>query len=116
MIMTFVFHVQAAYADLCPEGFKSLCDLKAEKAGGAVSAIVSILIILAIVLALIYLVYGGIKYITSGGDKGKIDAARSHITAAIIGLLIALATFFIVGLLLGLFGLSINNLKIPTLV
>lgn len=33
-----------------------------------------------------YLVYGGIEWITSGGDKGKLESARNKITNGIIGL------------------------------
>ncbi len=43
-----------AYADLCPPGdFMNLCDLKPDKAGGAVGSIVTILSILAIGLELL---------------------------------------------------------------
>ncbi|HSW48135.1 MAG TPA: hypothetical protein VLG67_03555 [Candidatus Saccharimonadales bacterium] len=106
-----------AYADLCPPGdFQNLCALKADKAGGIIGNIVSGLIILAIALTLIYLVYGGIKYITSGGDKAKVDAARSHIRAAIIGLLISLAAFAILNIITYLFlGQSVTKFKLPTL-
>ena len=33
-----------------------------------------------------YLVYGGVEWITSGGDKGKLESARGKITNGIIGL------------------------------
>jgi hypothetical protein len=35
-----------------------------------------------------YLVYGGVEWITSGGDKGKLESARNKITNGIIGLAI----------------------------
>ena len=105
---------------LCPAGFTSLCNLDPNKNPNAMSnvvtSIVTILIIIAAILSLFYLVYGGIKWITSGGDKAKLDAARSHLTAAVIGLVIALLALFIVGLFLGFFGIDIKNLSLPTLV
>ena len=104
------------YADLCPPGdFAHLCELKADKAGGIAGTIISALIILAVILTLLYLVYGGIKWITSGGEKAKIDAARSHITAAVVGLVIALLAYVIVGIVLGFFKLDVRQLKVPTL-
>ncbi|NTW14767.1 MAG: hypothetical protein HGA38_00165 [Candidatus Moranbacteria bacterium] len=41
-----------------------------------------------VMLALIFLVLGGIFYITSGGDSKRIDKAKAMITAAMIGLAI----------------------------
>jgi len=59
----------------------------------------TIMIILCIVLALIFIVYAGIQWITSGGDKTKLQAARAKLTWAIVGIIIALAAFFIVSLI-----------------
>lgn len=59
---------------------------------------ITIMIILAVILAIIFFILGGISWITSGGDKSKITAARSRITFAIIGLIIALVAFFIVNI------------------
>jgi hypothetical protein len=103
------------YAALCPQNFQSLCSLRVGEAGGIVARIVTILLILAIILTLFYLIYGGIKWITSGGDKGKIDEARKHISSAIIGLIISLAAFFIVGFFMGIFGFGFSDLRVPTL-
>src|SRR5580698_6477221 len=44
---------------------------------------VTIMLIVAAILALIFLIYGGIRWITSGGDKQKVAAARARITYAI---------------------------------
>ena len=58
----------------------------------------TIMITLAVILCLIYLILGGIQWISSGGDKNKVAGARAKITYAIIGLVVALLAFFIVGL------------------
>lgn len=60
---------------------------------------VTIMIILAVILALIFFIWGGIMWITSGGDKAKIASARSRLTYAIIGLLVAFGAFFIVSII-----------------
>lgn len=65
----------------------------------ALSNGLTIMIILCVVLALIFLVLGGIQWITSGGDKSKIQAARAKLTWAIVGLVVAFSAFFIVSLL-----------------
>lgn len=112
---------QAAHAapgDLCPPGdFANLCKLDVAKGGNSiVGTIVQFLLIIAVVLALMYLVYGGIRYITSGGDKAKVDAARSHITAAVVGLILAFAAYLIVNVVAYVFGVNITKLAIPKLV
>lgn len=60
--------------------------------------VLTVVMVIAILLVLLYLVLGGIEWITSGGEKGKTEAARNKITAAVIGIIIlasayALASF-----------------------
>jgi len=40
------------------------------------------------IIAVIFIIYGGFKYITSGGDSGKVTEAKNALIYAIIGLLI----------------------------
>ena len=76
--------------------------------------VVTIVFIVAAALTFAYLIYGAIKWITSGGEKSKVEEARNKITAAIIGLLILAATWAIFQLVLTIaFGDS--GLTIPTL-
>lgn len=72
--------------------------------GRLLNSFVSGAIVLALIMVLFYLVLGGIQWITSGGDKGKTEAARNKITSAIIGLAIVAASwaiFMIVGYVFG---------------
>lgn len=67
-------------------------------------------------LAIIFIVIGGIRYILAGGDPKATDAAKNQITAALIGLIVALlsvAIVVIVGNLLGTTGLNLPGTK-PT--
>lgn len=45
---------------------------------------------------LIYFAMGGLTWITSGGDKGKVDSAKSRMTSAAIGMIIITVTYGIV--------------------
>lgn len=79
------------------------------------------MLVLAVMLAVGFLIYGGIKWIMSGGDKGKVDAARGTVTAAIIGLIIAFLAFFIISVVSYLFGVKGDgtngtNFTLPKLV
>lgn len=58
---------------------------------------------------IIYLVWGGIEYLTSGGDKAKIADAQSKITSSVIGIAILVASYAITLFIEGVF--KINILK-----
>ncbi|HRN96042.1 MAG TPA: hypothetical protein PLD54_01180 [Candidatus Levybacteria bacterium] len=72
--------------------------------------------VVAILLALLYLIWGGINWIMSGGDKEKVGAARSKIIAAIVGLILVIFSYVILNFVLVIMtGQGINGLKLPTL-
>ncbi len=116
-----VFAQDFGIVDPCAEdrglNFSRLCDVGAEGVGGLISNIITILFIVAVLLAIGFLVYGGIKWITSGGDKGKVEAARGTIVAALVGLVLVFVSYFVINLVAQFFGLgSLGNFDIPTLV
>ncbi len=82
-----------------------------------ITSIISALVILVLIgAALIFffmLVLGGIRYITSGGDKGQTESARGQITAALIGLVIVFAAWAIINLINIFFGINILSLNLP---
>lgn len=81
-----------------------------------VSKIIDVVFIVAAAMTFFYLIFGAISWITSGGDKGKVEAARNKITAAVIGLLILAATWGAFTLIVQLFfGTDINNIQLPSL-
>lgn len=83
----------------------------------AVLFTVRILIIGAFILALIFLLLGGIRWITSGGDAKALEGAKGMVTASIVGLLIILASFSLIALLEFFFDVKIIScaLQVPTL-
>ena len=66
-------------------GFKCITEL--------VFRVVDAAIIGAGILLLVYLVYGGVEWLTSGGDKAKLESARAKLTNALIGVAIIAASF-----------------------
>lgn len=65
-----------------------------------------IIFTLGAIFTLIFVVLGGIKFITSGGDPAKIASARSTIIYAIVGMVLLILSFVIMYLIQALF---INN-------
>lgn len=83
--------------------------------GNIISALIGILITIATVASLLYLVIGGLSWIVSDGDKGKLEQARNKITQAILGLIIVVAAWAIWVLIGKVFGFNVNSLPIPIL-
>lgn len=63
---------------------------------------------------IMYFLWGGIEWITAGGDKGKIETARAKITQGLIGLAILAASFVIVKFLQTAVGLDLLNIVWPS--
>jgi len=61
------------------------------------------------------LLIGGIKWISAGGDKARLEGAQKQITHALVGLAILLSTFAIIGLIGYLFGIDLLKITLPTL-
>lgn len=64
-------------------------------------------------LVLLYFAWGSIEWISSGGDKGKVEAARMKMTNAAVGIIILVSGFTIIGFFSNLvFGNDFNLLKL----
>lgn len=55
---------------------------------GIITVFVNIFSVIVAIVAVIMIIWGGFKYITSGGDSGNITTAKNTIIYAIIGLVI----------------------------
>lgn len=69
-----------------------------------INAVLSLVMVVAGLLVLVYLIWGAFDWLTSGGDKGKIDAARQKMTAAVVGIIIVSASYAILLLVLTFLG------------
>ena len=61
-----------------------------------IADIINIFSVIVGIVAVIMIIYGGFRYITSGGDSGNITTAKNTILYAIIGLVIVARAQFIV--------------------
>jgi hypothetical protein len=77
-----------------------------------VSKIIGVMTVVAFIWFTFQLIIGAIRIVTSGGDKGQLEAARKQITSGIIGVVVVIAAVFIVSLIGTLLG--INNILNPT--
>ncbi len=97
---------------------KNLCALGStpDSIAKSIRNVVIAILVIAVLIALFYLIWGAIKWIISGGDKAAVESARNTIVAALVGLIVAFLAYFIISLVLGIFGLSLTNLAIPNII
>ena len=84
--------------------------------GSFIGWLIGLIFIITSIIFFFILIFGGVKWITSGGDEKKVAAARASITSALVGLAIVFASWAIMKLLGSLLGFDIFNLSIKALV
>ena len=101
---------------VCPEsGVYSVLCFQAAKFSNVLGAIITLILVLAVAIAIFILLWGAVKWINSGGDKEKVEAARNQIIGGATGLIIILLTFLIINVLLGFFNIDFRLINIPRL-
>lgn len=100
--------------DLTPAGqqFEGLGNITISS---LVASLIGLVLVAGALLAFFLLVFGGIEWLSSGGDAEKTKSAKKKITNALIGLLILFAIWALFSLLGLFFGIEILNLRIPAL-
>ncbi len=64
--------------------------------GGVFEVVVNVLLFIIGAVSVIMLIYGGIRYTTSGGNANSVTAAKNTIMYSIIGLVIAILAYAVV--------------------
>ncbi len=68
--------------------------------GSVFSLIVSTMLFLIGAIAVIMLIYGGFRYVISGGNAASVTAAKNTILYAIVGVVVALLAYAIIDFVL----------------
>ena len=105
--MSFLAQSNQAVINLAVPANSGFTNLTTLSFADLITYAIQLILIAAAVLFFFLLVLGGIRWITSGGDKGKTEAARGQITAALVGLVIVFAAWAIVQLVEAFFGVQI---------
>ncbi len=71
-----------------------------------INGLLRVVFLIATLLTFLFLLRGGFSWITSGGDRGKLESARSTILAAVIGLIIVSASYAILTIVIQLIGFN----------
>ncbi|AKM79857.1 TPA: hypothetical protein DEQ95_05605 [Candidatus Beckwithbacteria bacterium] len=89
-----------------PTGIKDISKL--------LSGLIQVAMIIAAILTFAFLVWGGIQWILSGGDKQQTQAARDRITMALVGLGIVAAAWALMKVIGFFFGIDVFSFNIPS--
>ena len=77
------------------------CNSSKDNLSPAIQGIINGVIGILSIIAVVFIVVGGVQYMTSGGDSGKVKTAKNTILYALIGLVICVLAFAIVNWLIG---------------
>lgn len=75
--------------------------------GTFISRVFSAIIIVGGIATFVYMVLGGVQWITAGGEKDKVKDAREKITQAVIGLAVLASAWAVYSLVDYFFGIGI---------
>lgn len=79
---------------------------------GLFGLIINIVLGIGIAITIIFLILGGIQYITSKGDQKAAQEARTSLTNAVIGFIVVIGAFTIRTVLLSMIGADEGQLNI----
>ncbi len=86
--------IAGAVNDDCAKGTGQRTELFGES--GVITNIINIMLFIVGILAVIMLIYGGIRYVISGGDQTAVTNAKNTIMYAIVGLVVAILGYALV--------------------
>lgn len=83
--------------------------------GSIIPRFVGLALLIGVLVFFFVMIAGAIQWISSGGDKAAVEAARGKIVNAVVGVVVLLALFAAVQVLEGFFGINILTLDIGPL-
>lgn len=90
-------------------------DLGNLSAAGVVSGLIRLALVVVALVFFAMLIWGGIRWMMSKGDKTEVENARNQISNALIGLAIVFVAWALIKLIQAVFGIDILELTIPSL-
>lgn len=72
---------------------------------------INLLLTASVLLALFFLIFGGLRWILSQGDKKQLEEAQKTVQYAIVGLVLVLLSFFIINFIGFLTGTSLLKVQ-----
>jgi hypothetical protein len=61
-----------------------------------IHTVINVMLFIVGILAVVMIIFSGIRYVTSAGDKGRVDSAKNTIIYSVVGLIVAIVAFALV--------------------
>lgn len=74
---------------------------------GFLSAMIGLLTVLGGLFFVVYFLLAALKWITAGGDSGKVSKARDQMIQGVLGLVVMIAAYSVIGLIGTILGLNL---------
>jgi len=71
-----------------------------------VSTGISVLTVVAAIFFIVYFFMGALKWVTAGGDGGKVGKARDEMVQGVVGLIVIVAAYGVLGLIGTILGID----------
>jgi hypothetical protein len=72
-----------------------------------ISNLIGVLTLVGGLMFIFYFVMGGLNWITAGGEKGKIDKARNQMVEGVIGMIVIVISYGVIGIVGAFLGLNL---------
>ncbi len=74
--------------------------------------LIAFALVVGVIIFVFYLLWGGVSWITAGGDKVALEAAKGRITNAIVGLIVLLMFFGLLNFFECFFGIGLKDISV----
>ncbi len=81
-----------------------------------VPSLIGLIFVVGVIIFFFMILFSAIQWISSGGDKASVEAARGRLTQALIGIIVLFSAFVIVKLVEGFFNINILTIDIGPLI
>lgn len=109
-LTTLAMSAQNVFAQVTKPDFSTVdtneAGFRIDDLGTLLQGVLNLVLFIAALLVFAYLIWGGVQWITSGGDKGKTEEARNKITAAIVGIAVIAAAYAVFRIVLYVVGVE----------
>lgn len=91
-----------AQTGIIQEGVNSISDgSQSTPLMSTVGTLINVFLFLIGAVSVVMIIFGGFKYVTSAGESSAVSSAKNTILYAVVGLVISVAAYAIVGFVLG---------------
>jgi cbb3-type cytochrome oxidase subunit 3 len=80
-----------------------------------ITLFVGIIFMVGTVAFMFMFLLGAVRWITSGGDKGQVESARSQVTQALAGIVVLFAVYAVARTIKTIFGIELINIDLAPL-